>query len=365
MTTLYVKPSEARSAITLAIRAGLVPMMHGSPAIGKSSIVHKIAEQFNLKMIDLRLSQCDPTDLLGFPSIANNKASYVPMDTFPVAGDPLPVKVKGVSKGDSLPDGTVAKEDVKESFYGGWLLFLDELPLAPPAVQAAAYKLILDRMVGAHPLHKKVAIVGAGNLESDNAMVQPMSTALQSRMVHLSLRMDQKEWLDWAMEAGIDYRITSYIAFRPEVLYSFKPEHSDHTYASPRTWEFADRVLKVDGNVRDLTVRALLSGCISEGIAAEFISYSEIESSLPKMVDIIADPEHTKVPEDPSVLYLMSGAIGSKTTKDNLEHVAKYVMRMPAEFQVVSLREIIRRNVSLMGHPSIQKWVAKAGATLF
>ncbi len=60
---LTVKIQEARSMIELAIRAGLVPLLHGSPAIGKSAVVKAIAKAYNLKLIDLRLSQCDPTDL--------------------------------------------------------------------------------------------------------------------------------------------------------------------------------------------------------------------------------------------------------------------------------------------------------------
>lgn len=207
---MQVKISQAIAMITTFIKAKLVAMMDGSPAIGKSSIVHQIAKEYGLKVIDLRLSQCDPTDLLGFPKISGDRAGYVPMNTFPI-------------EGDSVPAG-----------YNGWILFLDEFNSAPPAVQAAAYKLVLDRMVGTYHLHKNVAIVCAGNLESDNAIVQPMSTALQSRLVHMELVVDAKEWDDWASENGIDHRITSYMKFKPGNLYTFSPDHTDKTYASPR-----------------------------------------------------------------------------------------------------------------------------------
>ena len=60
---MKVKISQAISMITTCIRAGLVPMMLGSPGIGKSQINRQIAEDYKLKVIDLRLSQCDPTDL--------------------------------------------------------------------------------------------------------------------------------------------------------------------------------------------------------------------------------------------------------------------------------------------------------------
>lgn len=60
---MKIKINQAADLITVALKAKLVPMIHGSPAIGKSSIVKQIAQQFGLKLIDLRLSQCDPTDL--------------------------------------------------------------------------------------------------------------------------------------------------------------------------------------------------------------------------------------------------------------------------------------------------------------
>lgn len=114
--SLQVKPSQASKMLASFIRAKLAPMLWGSPGIGKSGIVHEIAQQYNLKVIDLRLAQCDPTDLMGFPQIdvARQKAGYLPMDTFPI-------------KGEVIPEG-----------YGGWLLFLDEANSAPKAVQAAA-----------------------------------------------------------------------------------------------------------------------------------------------------------------------------------------------------------------------------------
>ena len=61
--TIQVKVSQAIEAISAALQAKLVPMLAGSPGCGKSGIVHSIADTFNLKVIDLRLSQCDPTDL--------------------------------------------------------------------------------------------------------------------------------------------------------------------------------------------------------------------------------------------------------------------------------------------------------------
>ncbi len=334
---MQVKISQAVSMITKFIQAKLVPMLVGSPGCGKSQIVHQIAAEYNLKVIDLRLSQCDPTDLSGFPHIQGNKAGYVPMNTFPIEGDPI-------------PDG-----------YSGWILFLDEFNAAGTAVQAAAYKVVLDRMVGIYHLHKNVAIVCAGNLETDNAIVQAMSTALQSRLVHMELVVDVKEWDDWATANNIDHRITSYMKFKPGNLYTFLPDHSDKTYACPRTWEFANRVLGVtDINSPDLL--PMLAGTISEGVAREFISFTKVYKDLATVPDIIANPEKLKVPTEPSILYALTGSISHHATKDNLEALMVYVCRFPVEFQVVCVKETVRRNKSLVGHASVQKWTINCAA---
>ena len=337
---MQVKSSQAVRMITDAIKARVVPMLKGSPGIGKSQIIYQIADAYNLKVIDIRLSQCDPTDLAGFPTIEGGKADYMPMKHFPIEGDPLPPG------------------------YSGWLLFLDESTSAPPAIQAAAYKLVLDRMVGSHHLHKKVAMALAGNLETDGAIVFPMSTALQSRLLHLELVVDQSEWIEWAVSHDITHQISDFIKFKPGNLYTFTPDHTDCTYACPRTWEFADRLLKVCG-LDSPDLLPLLAGTISEGVAREFITFCKIYASLLKIDEIVANPEGVKVPTEPSILFAMTGSISHNITTDNAGALMKYVSRLPVEFQVVCLREAVRKHKHLRTNSAILKWIADSATSLF
>lgn len=337
---MQVKVSQAISMITAFIRAHLVPMLVGSPGTGKSQIIHQIAADYKLKVIDLRLSQCDPTDLLGFPNIKGDRSGYVPMETFPL-------------EGDKVPEG-----------FNGWLLFLDEFNSASPAVQAAAYKLVLDRMVGSRALHKNVAVVCAGNLETDNAIVQPMSTALQSRLVHMELVVDAQEWVDWASAHGIDHRITSYINFKPGSLYTFKPDHTENTYAAPRTWEFAHRILQiVDTDSKDLL--PMLAGTISEGVSREFLSFCKHFDALPTISSIVQSPDAIEVPREPSILFALTGALSHNASMENFDQLMKFIKRLPLEFQVVCLRETVRRNKAILGHKAAQQWIAQNATELF
>lgn len=222
-------------------------------------------------------------------------------------------------------------------------------------------------MVGSHHLHKNVAIMLAGNKDNDGAIVHPMSTALQSRLVHLELVVDAKEWDDWAVSEGnIDHRITSYIKYKPGNLYTFSAEHTDDTYACPRTWEFASRILKVsDDNPGSSDLLALLAGTLSEGVAREFISFCKIHQDLLKIDQIIAAPKSVKVPDQPSVLFALTGSIAHNINLENGTPLLEFVNRLPVEFQVVCLREAVRRNKAMLKHAAIQKWVADTGKDHF
>ena len=55
--------SQTVIAVTTAIQSGLVPFIKGAPGLGKSDMAKSIAANRDLHVIDIRLSQCDPTDL--------------------------------------------------------------------------------------------------------------------------------------------------------------------------------------------------------------------------------------------------------------------------------------------------------------
>lgn len=326
---------EVKPYIQQTLKAGLVPFLHGSPGIGKSSLLKEIADEFKLEVIDIRLSQCEPTDLLGFPNLSGEKATYKPMDFFPV-------------EGDSPPAGKI-----------GWLLALDEMNGADESVQKAAYKLVLDRMVGNHHLHKNVAIVAAGNLATDRAMVEEMSTALQSRMIHFQTKVDAANWLTWAGK-HIDYRIVGFIGFRPSLIVG-SLDHEDFTFPCPRTWTFLSKMIN---GVEDITfIKNLASATIGEGTAMEFVSFLQVYKTLPSWEDIITKPEQVKVPTEMSIAFALASLIGARVDANTLPAVLTFAHRMDTEVQIVMLKLILGKNPELQTHQSVLNWV-KANSSL-
>lgn len=338
---ILVPIHEASALIEACIKAKIVPFIKGSPGIGKSQIVYAIAKKYGLKVIDIRLAQCDPVDLMGFATIdkTTGKGYYAPMATFPI-------------KGDKVPDG-----------YNGWLLFMDELTSAPRALQAASYKIILDRMVGMEHLHKNVAIVAAGNLDSDGAIVEEMSTALKSRMAHINVEPHNKKWADWASAEGFDARITSYIN-SGGALTNFKPDSPEDTYGCPRTWEFTNRLLLVAPP--KLENVALYAGVLGEGLAREFIAYCDLAVHMPQLSEILANPKLVQVPDEPSVLWMLCGVLSKALTPKNADTLMEFINRIPVEFQVVCLRQAkLKDTPEMIKQKSIIDWVTRNGAELW
>lgn len=332
---------KAANLITTFIRTNVPVNIIGSPGVGKSDVIKQVAKALKLKVIDFRLSTADPTDLSGLPFIKEGRSVFLPNEAFPI-------------EGDTVPAG-----------YDGWLLFLDEITNAPMAVQAAAYKLILDREVGLHKLHPSVKIVSAGNKIDDGAAVTgEMSTALKSRMAHINIELSRTAWIDWALSSGVHHSITSFIRFKPDMLYQFNPKSNidADTFPCPRTWGMVSDIVNAVG-INDPFIMDLVSATISDGTAVEYINYCKNFVGLPTYEDIIKDPTGIKMPEGMSTMYALSGSIGAQTKKETVEKVMIFVERMPKEFQLRTFNDFTKRDPLLVTVPAVRSWlVANAKA---
>ncbi len=333
---LHTPLGNAVGYVERMLRAQLIPMIHGSPAIGKSAVMHAVAAKLNLFLIDARFAGFDPTDLQGFPSIDVEAgiSRYYPMETFPLDDW-------------EVPEG-----------YSGWLVFCDELSSAPAAVQAASYKLFLDRQVGQRKLHEKVYLAAAGNLASDNAIVENMSTALISRLGHLVVKEDFNHWLAWAQQGNVSSLICSFLQYMPDAFYTFNPEEPDQPYASPRTWDFVNQYLaECNNDPRQQLVP--MAAFVNLKPAQDLITFANTWASLPKKDEVLANPKTCPVPsyDNPGALYAVCGAIGDWLVKDTVSKLMPYIERIPSDFQVVCLRNAVRRKKELMDTPEIQTWI--------
>lgn len=325
-------PRQTRKFIAQVLEAGLVPYVQSSPGMGKSSIMRAVAQEYGLALIDHRLSTSAPEDLSGLPSFDERGfARFHPFaDLFPLAGTPL-------------PDGK-----------GGWMLFFDEFNSALKGVQAAAYKLILDKMVGQHRLHENVAITAAGNLSTDRAITNPLSTAMQSRVVHLEMETSFTEWLeDVALKEGYDSRIIAFLSQYNGKLMDFRPDHQEKTFCCPRTWEFVNRLVQ-GKEVTDETA-PLLAGTITSGVAVEFVQFTKVYADLITLREVLADPERCRVPTETSLKWATVSHLMEKADDANFAALCSYVNRFTLDFRILFYRAVLIRQPGLRQHPGFIK----------
>lgn len=332
-------PRQARRAILRCIEAGLVPFIKSSPGLGKSTIVRSIAVELLLALIDHRLSTSAPEDLSGLPDFITNAngrmATFAPFDIFPL-------------EHWIIPDGK-----------DGWLIFLDEANSAEKAVQAASYKLVLDKMVGQHRLHPNVRMVMAGNLETDRALVNPLSTAMQSRVVHIEMIPDLNEWMeDVALPLNYDERIIAYMNYKGvDALMDFRPDHTERTFNCPRTWEFMNAHLTdLQGNPRPIVDEdaQLFAGTITSGSAVDFVQFTKVYKNLIRIEDILRDP-NLQVPNDPATKWAIVSHLVNSVDEKTLGGVAPFVGKMGLEFRILFFRSCLVRKPELRRHPDFSK----------
>jgi MoxR-like ATPase len=242
-------------------RLPLSTMIWGAPGIGKSSIVAQVAAAHGLEFIDVRLSQLAPTDLRGLPVPENGRSRWYPPEFLPESG-------KGI-------------------------LFLDELNMAPPAMQGIAQQLILDRKVGSYVVPDGWFIWAAGNRKEDRASVFEMPAPLANRFLHLEVEPDFDSFKAYSLATGVHEHVLAFLAFRPSLLHKQDPQQP--AWPSPRSWTMAGRLHAAGLDVAPV---------VGEGAAAEFGAYIRLYRSLPDLEAILAGRgERIVFPAEPSVRY--------------------------------------------------------------
>ena len=289
-----------------------------------SSAVRQCAHELGIGFIDLRLSQIDPTDLKGFPSIGAGEVRWIPPSFLPRSGSGI--------------------------------LFLDELNLAPPAVQAAAYQLLLDRAVGDYKLPDGWLIVAAGNPETISPYIYEMAPPLANRLVHIVVRVDLETWKQWAYRAGIDPSIIGFLSKNPDLLWKFDPTKPAKAYPTPRSWEFVSKILS--SGLTGSELQAAIFGAIGEDTGRQFLTFLELERELPDPIQVIQG-KVKPTPEKIDVLYYLitrcvamlpriDVGIPIQEAVDNLVAYANYLYKyakdtgkIPVAISILLIRDLI------------------------
>lgn len=324
-----LQPKQIESLLPGFINNKHPVILWGPPGIGKSDIVKQAAAKLGRAVRDVRAVLLDPVDLRGIPSISD----------------------KGLTKW-CPPDFLPQDPDSTEVF------FLDEFAQAPPLVQSACLELLLDRRIGDYKLPDNCAIVAASNRATDRAGAHKMITPMLNRLTHFEMCYNADDWHNWAVAAGVDHRVTSFIKFKPAALFDFDPSGAENAFPTPRSWVRASEVIQ---HAPGSLLLQAVAGCVGSGPAAEFVNYVNICESLPDIRRVLANPETEGVPGEPSVRYAICGALVNAVREDNnnLDAAMTYGQRLPNEFATNLVLDFIRVCPGSQKNPRIKEWVGK------
>lgn len=322
-----------RTALAVAIQAGAPTIIWGPPGTGKTAYTKWLAAFLKRRLVTLMASVREPQDFAGMP--------YMDHENKQVIFNP-PSWAKGMKSGD--------------------ILFLEEASTAPPAVQAPMLRLVHEHTVGDDfKLPEDIAIIAAANPPEQAAGGWDLAPPLANRFFHIDWSFTPIEWVrgylaDWpSIDVPVlpaDWKkhipqskslVASFISKRPSLALDLPKEESkaSRAWASPRSWQMAGELhaagtaCKVAPEVMNL----LIAGCVGEGAATEFISWTQ-ELDLPDPEVLLANPKELKLPSRGDRAYaVLAGvisAVASKNTPARWEAAALIVALSGKEKQDVA-----------------------------
>ena len=218
------------SALTIAIAAKLPILLWGAPGSGKTSMITALAHDLDLPLEVVVGSIHEPSDFTGLPVVRETTTWFAP-----------PHWAERLAK------------------QGRGILFLDELTTAPPAVQAAMLRIVLEKTVGHLRLPPHVRIIAAANPSSVAADGWDLAAPLANRFIHLQWQPTATDIAtgfisgfprftslkavspNAAQIAAAKTHIGTFLRVRPQLVSVIpdSPDRAGQAWPSPRTWEMA------------------------------------------------------------------------------------------------------------------------------
>lgn len=319
--------NQARTAILAGLEANIGTMLIGDPGVGKSALMGLVAKQLKTPLAVVIGSTMDPTDLGGLPVVR--------------------VDGKGI---DRIP-----LELIQQLCDAPGLLFLDEIACAPPAVQAAMLRGILERVFGDRKLHPETRVVGATNPPEQSPGGSELSAPLMGRLAVFHLRPSHNEVQDFfddledealpgLREEAVEFAAT--LRVQADLLEIDIPEKAvtgNQPWGAPRAWERALRVRAALGG-NDKVMRHLVTASnVGNPQATAYEAIMDLRKFLPSIDECLKDPKGVKVPEDKRRQIGAVGLIARVAERDKWAAMV-VASRLCAELRAAAGKMLMKRS---------------------
>jgi hypothetical protein len=300
----------------------------GPAGIGKSQVVFQASSYLQDKVddwrgvVDIRLSQMEPTDLRGIPAadMANKIATWCRFDTLP--------------------------QD------GCGIIFLDEITSAPQSIQAAAYQLVLTPEDFGVP--EGWMIIAAGNQKSDRGVTYNIGGPLLNRFNQVEVVSVLEDFEEHAITQDIRPEVLSFLRDRPDYLHKFEPTGGEiKPFPTPRSWFAGSDMLAL--NLPEEVRPELIKGDVGEEAGIAFEAHLRVYGEMPRIDDIL-EGKPTEVPDKLNVLYCVAMGLATRLDKSNFDNAWKFLQKCPGDVQTLTVKLAYKRDKDLAKAPAFTQW---------
>ena len=322
-------------------------LLQGEPGIGKSSLLENIASELGYDYAYIDVPNMDLGDI-AMPVIDHETKTtrYYPNARFGVhTGKPMLIMLDEFSKG---------ADPVKNMLH--------------PMLEKANPRL------GDIPLNNKTVVFMTGNLSTDGVGDALKAHSL-NRIVSLNVaKPDAEQWVEWAINKGIEPEVIAWVNRFPHVLasytdggqadnpYIFNPRKTQAAFVTPRSLETASNIVRTRKENDTDSVIAALTGAIGESGARDMQAYIEFSDQLPTWEATIRDPKNTKVPTSPGACAIVVFGAIARIDKQSITPFMEYLERFDAEWQAVFAINIAKnrdKQAIAFSCQAFSNWVAK------
>jgi hypothetical protein len=302
-------------ALGIAIAARVPALLWGAPGTGKTSVIRAIAAAAGWPCETVIASIREPSDFAGLPIVADRSASTL-----------------GVRVEFAPPRWAVALAQA-----GHGVVFFDEVSTAPPAVQAALLRVVLERTVGDLTLPDAVSVVAAANPPEQAADGWELSAPLANRFCHLDWPVDARTVADgftsgwqtprppaladgWERQIGVVRSwVAGFMRVRPMLTLAVPEDAAGagRAWPSPRRGDMAARLhaAATAAETDELVISLLIRGCVGPGPGVEFLTWLA-EADLPDPEAVLENPDGFVLPERGDRAYAALSSIAAAVAAD-------------------------------------------------
>jgi hypothetical protein len=160
---------------------------------------------------------------------------------------------------------------------------------------------------------------------------------------------------------NLDESIIAFLQYDQTQLFNFDPTTNQKSFATPRSWEFADTIIK-SGIEKELLLESLC-GAVGDDSAVAYLSFKKVMDNLPNINEILSG-EITELAND-DIKLMVALSIGvvnrlkANPNQENIDNLLAFSLGLPNEYAIMLVKDLQLNGINVESSKNWSVWVEK------